>query len=233
MNNADRLRYFAQRSNTLHQRYLENSNLLVRYERFVTWQREYMLPHFEELRENNKWRPAIDFIVSDLAGIGISDRDQQIQRVIPAIIRLLPAKALQAIASGMEMNARILEINLSICEVYVKQYGEASEFTENKYCHAAREAVTLEECLELITLTKSLGQDLERIVKIPFIGITLKSMRIPARLAGFADLQLFLEDGYTAFTKLDNVATFLDSVEANMRLLFERIYTTPLTELQH
>ena len=114
MNTADKLRYFTNRSNQLHQKYLADPDLRLRYERFVSWQIAYMLPFYAELRQNKDTRTAIDFVVSDLAGIGISERDHDIHRVVPAMIRILPASALRTIATGMEMNARILEINLLI-----------------------------------------------------------------------------------------------------------------------
>ena len=223
MNTADKLRYFTNRSNQLHQKYLADPDLRLRYERFVSWQIAYMLPFYAELRQNKDTRTAIDFVVSDLAGIGISERDHDIHRVVPAMIRILPASALRTIATGMEMNARILEINLSICEAYHKQTGEDT-YTEKEYCRAAREATTLEDCLELVTLTIQLGHNLDRIMRIPLIGISLKAMRKPAKLAGFASLQLFLENGHSAFHNLKDVDEFLDSTESKMRKMFEHIY---------
>lgn len=190
----------------------------------MAWQITYMLPFYEGLRQDSDTRTAIDFVVSDLAGIGISERDLEIERVVPAMIRILPAKALRTIASGMEMNARILEINLSICETYYRQNGDGALYTEEKYCAAARKASSLNECIDLITLTKQLGRDLERIMRIPLIGISLRAMRKPASLAGFASLQLFLENGYSAFHNLDNVDQFLATTELKMRQMFEHIY---------
>jgi len=230
MNTSEKLRYFTKRSNELHRQYLTDPDLLKRYEQFVSWQVAYMLPFYEELQQSTDTKTAIDFVVSDLAGIGISERDLEIERVVPAMIRILPARALRTIASGMEMNARILEINLSICETYYKQNGKEPGYTEKRYCIAAREASSLAECIELITLTKQLGHDLERIMRIPLIGISLKAMRKPARLAGFASLQLFLENGYSAFRNLENVGDFLGATETKMLKMFEHIYNTPLPE---
>ena len=191
-----------------------------------------MLPFYEELRQSNDTKTAIDFVVSDLAGVGISERDLEIQRVVPAMIRILPASALRTIASGMEMNARILEINLSICETYYKQNGGEDCYSEKNYCIAARESTSLVECIDLISLTKQLGHDLERIMRIPLIGLSLKAMRKPASLAGFASLQVFLESGYSAFSNLTNVDEFLVTTEMKMQQMFEHIYKLPLQEME-
>jgi len=231
MGTADKLRYFTNRSNQLHRQYLADPEFLKRYERFVTWQISYMLPFYKELRLREDTKTAIDFVVSDLAGTEISERDLEIQRVVPAMIRILPGKALRTIASGMEMNARILELNLSIYKTYHRQNNDATIYTEKKYCIAAREATSLGECIELISLTKQLGYDLERIVRIPLIGLSLKAMRKPASLAGFSSLQLFLEKGYSAFSKLDSVDQFLRTTETKMRQMFEHIYLSPLPNI--
>lgn len=232
MNAADRLRHYTLRSNQLHERYLNDPELLDRYQRFVTWQLAYMLPFYDDLRQSADTRAAIDFIVSDLAGIGISERDHEIQRVIPAMARMLPAKALRVLAAGMEQNARILEINLAICDAYYANHGIEIAISEKDYCAAAREAVTLTECLGLVQLTRQLGSELDRVIHIPLLGVTLMTMRLPARLAGFGTLQSFLEKGYLTFRSLDNVDQFLDLAEKLMQQLFERIYNKPLCELQ-
>lgn len=232
MNAADSVRLYTERSNQLHQQYLEDPVLLERYARFVNWQLSYMLPFYQELRQAQDTRAAIDFIISDLAGIGISQRDQEIQRVVPAMVRMLPTKALATLASAMQLNARILEINLAICRVYNDGYSDVSTFTERNYCIAARQAVSLSECLELVQLTKKLGHNLQHITHIPLLGATLKAMRIPARLAGFGALQSFLEKGYSTFRNIESVEQFLDAAELKMQQLFERVYTKPLHELQ-
>lgn len=232
MNAAARLRRYTLRSNQLHHRYLSNPDLLERYERFVDWQLAYMLPFYDNLRQSEDTRAAIDFIVTDLAGIKISARDQEIQRVVPTMIRMLPGKALGMLAAAMEQNARILEINLTICDTYYSQHGDAIAFTEKNYCTAARKAVTLTECLDLVKLTRALGHELDRTIRIPLLGVTLMTMRLPARLAGFGTLQAFLEKGYSTFRKLEDVDQFLDVAEKLMQQLFERIYKKPLHELQ-
>ena len=56
------------------------------------------------------------------------------------------------------------------------------------------------------------------------IGITLKAMRTPARLAGFAALQTFLEKGYTTFNALEDVDQFLDDITTRMTEVFTGIF---------
>ena len=53
-------------------------------------------------------------------------------------------------------------------------------------------------------------------------------MRVPARLAGFAALQVFLEKGYTTFVALDDVDQFLDDITLRMTEVFTEIFTVDL-----
>ena len=49
------------------------------------------------------------------------------------------------------------------------------------------------------------------------------SMRIPARLAGFGDLQAFLEKGLDTFLGVPDVDEFLDLMEERMAVVFQRV----------
>jgi hypothetical protein len=228
MSAANKLRKYTDRSNALHQDYLGDEAVFVRYERFVAWQLNYLLPFYEDLRASDNYAAAVDFVVSDLTGINISERDRDIARVAPIMSRMLPEKALQALASAMELNARVLEINLSICRALFENRAVNDEISESDYRLACRIASSLDECLELVHLIEDIGRSLDHVIGIPMIGVTLKTMRIPARLTGFAALQVFLEKGYVTFVALEDVDQFLDDITLRMTEVFTEIFTADL-----
>ena len=228
---ASQFRRHIRRSNELHREYLTNQNLLENYDRFTLWQLEYLLPFFSDLYAREGYEQAIDFTMSDLAGIGISDRDRDLERAAPAITTLLPLKALETIAIAAEMNARILEVNLGIFRQLLVAEMLPETITAYDYCTACRRASSLAECVELVHLVTGLGRTLESLVRIPMIGITLRAMRLPAHAAGFAALQSFLENGYRNFRQIPDIAHFLHEIETRMTAVFERIYTAPLETL--
>ncbi len=229
---ARRFRQFIRRSNELHLEYLDDAHLCRNYEFFANWQLEYLLPFFSDLYAQEGYSEAIDFTMSDLAGIGISDRDRDLARAAPAITRLLPLGALVTIAAGAEMNARVLEINIAICRSLMVGNGLPAEITEYDYCVACREASSLKQCVELVQLIAGLGHTLGSLVDIPVIGITLRAMRAPAHAAGFGALQEFLENGYRTFKQIPDIDHFLSELETRMTEVFERIYTAPLEQLR-
>lgn len=228
---ATRFRQHIRRSNELHTEYLENAQLLKNYERFANWQLEYMLPFFGDLYARDGYAEAIDFTMSDLAGIGISSRDRDLERAAPAITTILPLPALTTIATAADMNARVLKINLAICRCLLVGNDLPARITETEYCRACREASSLDEVVDLVHLITGLGRTLRSLVNVPMIGITLRAMRAPAHAAGFGALQEFLEKGYRTFRQIPDVERFLGEIEARMIEVFERIYTAPLDQL--
>lgn len=219
------------RSNELHIEYLDDSELFKNYDRFANWQLQYLLPFFDDMYAQVGYAAAIDFTMSDLAGVGISSRDRDLERAAPAITRMLPLRALQTIASAAEMNTRVLKINIAVCRALLIDNQLPADLTERSYCVAYREASSLAECVELIHLVTRLGRTLKSLVKVPMIGMTLRAMRGPAHAAGFGALQEFLEKGYTTFREISDIDHFLSEIEDRMIRIFERVFTLPLDEI--
>jgi hypothetical protein len=229
---AARFRQNIRRSNEQHVVYLDDPDLLKNYDRFANWQLEYLLPFFHELYLMDGYAGAIDFTMSDLAGIGISNRDRDLERAAPAITTLLPLAALETIATAAEMNARVLEVNIGICRCLLVGNALPDDISEYEYCVACRKASSLQECAELVHLITGLGRTLKSLVSHATIGLTLRAMRGPAHAAGFGALQEFLETGYSTFRLIPDIDHFLGEIEARMIGVFERIYTAPLDQLR-
>lgn len=227
---ADAFRAHMRRSNELHASYFDDSELLAQYDRFTRWQMDYLLTFFSDLHERQGYADAIDYTMSDLAGVGISERDRDLERASPAITRMLPTKALETIAAAAKLNERVLELNLGIFRKLQVDGNLPGRISDRVYCAACREASSLEECLELVELAIGLGRTLKTLVRIPLLGGMLHAMHGPARAAGFGALHEFLDNGYTYFKAIPDIEHFLDEIDARMSQVFEAIYTWPLEE---
>ena len=219
-----RLRDFVAASNALHRAHLDTPERREAYRDFVDLQLEYFLPMYGDLRDRPGYGPAIDFVISDLVGPGIADRDRELEKVVPVMSRFLPSGALAALATAMELNARILEINLGISEQLAPAIANGEHISERRYCLATREVATFEDFTALIGMTREAGMSLERIVAMPMITPLLKSMRGPARLAGVGDLQAFLEKGLATFRGVEDIHEFLELLEDRMETVFRRVF---------
>lgn len=225
---AARFRRAIAQSNALHSEYLAEPTLYESYDRFTRWQLDYMLPFFSDLLEPAGYAEAVDFIVSDLAGVGVSDRDRDIERAAPVIVRSLPTHALETAAAAVELNARALEINLGICRQLLDDGELRPDIVEKDYLLACRAVSSLDECVELVHLAADLGETLKKLVRVPLIGGLLRTMRAPAHAAGFGALQEFLETGYLTFRRISDIDQFLDLLRERLSEVFEHIYHSPV-----
>jgi hypothetical protein len=231
MDAATDLLHYTQRSNELHQQYASDSRLREIYQAFIDWQLDYLLQYFEDMQARRDQSAAVAFIISDLAGVEISQRDREFAKVVPMMIRMLPKSVLASAAAAMRLNAAVLENNLAICQALDAADLLSGAVSEQQYAKACRCVTTYRECMELVELTVTLGHELQHAIEIPMIGITLKAMRKPARLAGIGALQSFLETGFETFGALTNTDEFLDEIEKRMEKIFRRIYRGPITQL--
>ncbi|MEL7298582.1 MAG: hypothetical protein AAGJ86_13040, partial [Pseudomonadota bacterium] len=198
---------------------------------FISLQLAYFMPFYEDLKDRHGYADAIDFVVSDLTGTGIANRDRELERVANLMTRFLPTGALDALALAMTLNARILEINLGIANQLKNTLSAGETITEREYCAASRKVASMSDFHELIGMTRQAGETLAGIVRLPMIRSLLRTMRMPARLAGVVDLHLFLERGFDTFTGLDDVDGFLDTMQSRMSEVFWRVFKTPLAQL--
>ncbi len=227
---AAKFRRAIARSNELHSEYLDDPALYESYDRFTRWQLDYMLPYFSDLLEAESYAEAVDFIVSDLAGVRVSERDRDIERAAPVIVRSLPAHPLETAAAAVELNARALEINLGICRALLVDGELPPAISEQDYFIACREVSSYDECVDLVRLAAHLGETLKRLVRVPLIGGLLRTMRKPAHAAGFGALQEFLETGYLTFRQISDIDRFLELLRRRMDQVFERIYRSPIPQ---
>ncbi len=197
------------------------------YERFTRWNLDYLLEHFTELRAKPGYADALDFVVTELAGVGVSDRDRQLARAAPAVTSMLPLGALETLASAAKLNARTLEINLDICKGLLVDGALPERISEEAYAEACRKASTYDESIELLELALTLGRALVPTVKNRLMGMMLHAMSVPAHATGFGDLQEFFEKGYDTFRGIPDVDYFLEEIERGMTGVFDRVHRSP------
>jgi len=227
---ADRFRAAIARSNEIHAQYLGDTALYRAYDRFTHWQLGYLRPFFSDLLDAEGYAEAVDFIVSDLAGVGVADRDREIERAAPVVVATLPLHPMETAAAAVELNASSLEINLGICRALRVDGKLPRVITERDYFVACRKVSSYEECMALVGLAVELGETLKTLVRIPFISLLLKTMRRPAHAAGFGALQEFLETGFNTFHAISDIDRFLKLLDERMDRVFDRIYHAPLDE---
>lgn len=221
---AANFRKYMRRSNEVHETYLAEPGVPEQYERFTEWQMTYLLSFFEDLHAREGYAEAIDFTMSDLAGVSVSYRDRDLERAAPIIVRLLPLKALQTITAAAKLNLQVLEINLGIFGRLRVDGDLPAEIDELAYCAAFQQTSTPDDCDELVRLAISLGGTLKTLIRMPLLGAMLRTMHMPAHASGFGALHDFLETGYTTFRRIPDVDHFLEEIDTRMSEVFEQIF---------
>ncbi|HYC42855.1 MAG TPA: hypothetical protein VEB70_07695 [Noviherbaspirillum sp.] len=164
-------------------------------------------------------RSAAQFFLADLYGTeDLSQRDASLERVVPAMERMLPAAALWTVAEAISLDALSERLDAAMA----RRLGES--FTEDDYIAAYRKAGAPADRERQIGHVESVGRALCELVRIPLIGSTLAMMRGPAKMAGLAELQNFLERGFKAFKGMKDPSGFVDTVVRREREIMQRLY---------
>jgi hypothetical protein len=138
------------------------------------------------------------------------ERDQEVARVEPLMTRMLPKKALHALADAFRLQAISLEFDMEMAGLLQRRGVTGLDIPV--YAETYRECGRRPEREKQILLIRKLGHELQRLVKMPLLAQLLGALRGPARVAGFGLLQAFLENGLRSFRQLSDPALFVESI---------------------
>ena len=188
------------------------------------WQCARLLDTHEDLARHPRYGPGVDFFVEDLyAPKDFSGRDADIERAVPAMVRLLPGGVLHTAADAAALYVLSRELDHAMADALFDRIGVA-EIDAQAYAEAYRVCDDYDRRVEQIELIAALAARLDRYVRSRFIYSTLKMTRTPARLAGLGDLQDFLERGFSAFHHMQGSEVFARTIVDRERRILDRIF---------
>ena len=175
----------------------------------AAWQGRRLKVTYADLEGMPRYAGAIAFFETDLYGhADFAQRDADLARVVPAMKRLMPENVIATVAMASELDALSKDLDRAM----VDALRSAAEFSVQDYCAAYRAVGRFDARLRQIGLIGDVGAALDRMVGKPMIRTALTVMRKPARLAGLAALQDFLERGFAAFAQMRGAAEFLATI---------------------
>lgn len=209
------------RARALHDARAASPDLAARLDRLAAWQARRLDATYADLARAPRYAPAIAFFQSDLYGPGdFSRRDADLERVVPIMTRLLPARVIATIAKAMELSALSHELDRAL----LGKLDPVAPLSVPAYCDAYRSLSNRSERERQIGLIVEVGRALDRYVGKPLLRSTLAAMRHPARAAGLDALQAFLERGSGAFRAMRGAAEFLVTVQTRETALMNAIF---------
>ena len=181
---------------------------------------------YADLLVSPRYGPAAAFFLADLYGAkDVAARDEGVARILPTLVRVMPAAALDTIARAVELDALSERLDLALVgELRRRDPSRAPAITDAAYADAYRTAGTRADRERQIALTGEIGTALDRLAHKPLLGTALRVMEAPARSAGLGALHDFLARGLQAFRHMRGADEFLRVVDMRERRINERIY---------
>jgi hypothetical protein len=185
------------------------------------WQHDRFQRTYADLLASPRYAKAALFFLEELYGpADFSKRDAQFARVVPALVRLFPQEVVLTVRTLGEVH--------SLSEILDTAMGRIVppgpvDFPAYK---AAWQAVGRPADREAqIMLIRRVGDALDGYTRNPLLRHSLRMMRAPARLAGLAELQAFLETGFDTFREMRGAKDFLDTVVSRERAIAADLFS--------
>lgn len=189
------------------------------------WQALRLEDSFDHFLRDPHKRPAAQFFLTEVYGDhDFSRRDADIVRVLPMMHRLLPDALLTTVADAIALGVLTHAFDLRMATKLQAMAPRQKALDGNVYAHAYRVTGLPRLRSRQIDLIVSVGNGLARSLRMPGVSTLLRLSRGPARSAGLAELQGFLERGYAAFSQLGDVGEFVGEIERDERMLSRRLF---------
>jgi len=218
------LREQIERAKALRGAHVDDAQRRAKRQTLRAWQQQRLSRTYRDLLDSDRYRPAAEFFLSDLYGINdTSERDAAVERLYPTMVKLLPEAGLHGIGLALELDALSEELDGQLLD-QLERAGWREPIAEVAYCEAYRRCDNYTLRKHQIELFHHIGEKLAQLVEKPLVYQLLRAMRKPARLAGFGDLQDFLERGFRAYRHMGNATEFLDTIDRRETQILDRIY---------
>jgi hypothetical protein len=184
------------------------------------WQNQRLAHWYADLASEPRYAKAVAFFLDELYGTADTAlRDRDLMRMEPTMRRLLPPFAFETVDRALELDVLSEEFDQAVTMHLCGAPPDAQ-----RYAQAFRAAGRQADRHRQVALMRQVGEGLDAVVAKPFIYTTLRMLRGPARLAGLAEMQRFLEAGFTAFRHMGGAGYFLDTIAQRETALIERIF---------
>nr|BBJ05581.1 hypothetical protein YBY_34300 [Marinobacter nauticus] len=198
--------------------------LLKDTRRIADWQAERLKATHQDLYQNPGYHTGLEFLLTDLyAPAGMTQRDDNIDRVFPKMVKWLPDHLLGTFAGLVELNLVTQSLDLELAQWFDRHNLSTTSITTSDYCNAYRASGQLSIRRRQLELVADTGQQLDRYVRNRTLGWLLSMSRGPAEMAELGDLHSFLHRGYSAFRKMEDVDVLIERLIGRERQVMENI----------
>ena len=197
-----------------------------RRDRLRAWQAARLAKTHADLLASPQFHIAAAFFLSDLYGPkDFSERDTEMEKVLPIMTTMLPVSGLRTLLLAVEVDALSERFDAEMVAVLGKRLDQDGLALDD-YAAAYRQVGDRDGRELQIRLIGETGEALDALAHKAFAGAALKLMHGPAQLAGLGELHAFLERGFNAFRSLRRADEFLETIVQRERELMVSLFTT-------
>jgi len=177
----------------------------LRVEEVKRYQQSRFIDTYTDLLQDPHYADACRFFLEDLYGPGDhSVRDAQFASVVPTLCRLFPPDVTATVESLARLHAVSEQLDTEMAGHVV-----GPSVTSAAYSLAWKRTGRPDSRSLQLELLLAVGRALQLYTQRPLMRQALRSMRLPAKVAGLADLQKFLERGFSIFSSMAAPNAFL------------------------
>lgn len=202
------LNHLLARKEDLESRAVADGELGRRLHALRIWQAQRLEQTYAGLRGEPRFKAALDFFLTDLYGPGdFTARDADLKRAMGKLQRALPARLLGLLRMALELQVLTLDLDQQMASALTSQIIDAQS-----YARAYRRIGRASDRQRQINLIVQIARELGDIVKQRWIRVALRAAHGPAHIAGFGELQDFLERGFQAFGELGDPGELVEII---------------------
>ena len=197
------------------------------YLRLKEWQAARLAGTYADLLASPRYRLAAEFFLSDLYGPkDFRTRDEELARVVPIMVRVLPARALLTLLEAVKMDSLSESLDTAMV-LALRQTGRTKAIDWPAYVAAYRTCGRKKDRELQIALIDKIGKTLDHLTRMPLIHFSLRLMKRPAQLSGLGALHSFLQGGFDAFSFMKGADEFLAIVMQRETALMQEVFANP------
>ena len=201
-----------------------------RREYLRAWQAARLAETHADLLASPKFGVAAKFFLSDLYGPkDFSERDTEMEKVLPIMTTMLPVSGLRTLLLAVEVDALSERFDADMVAALGPQLDQEVDKGSLSltayavaYCQVGNPAGRQLQ----IRLIGETGEALDALAHKTFARGALKLMHRPAQMAGLGELHAFLERGFEAFRSLRQAHEFLDIVVEREATLMKSLFSS-------
>ena len=220
---AGRLRQALTESHTLAARFDKPDFPLAELELLQEWQRQRLARSYADLINQQRYIPAGEFFLAELyGGLHFRERDQEMERVLPVMVRMLRDDMLLVLAEAFELQSLSLSLDIDMTAVLQKKGWD--ELDTARYGEIYRACGRRAEREKQVEQIRRLGLELNQLVHHRLVLWLIRTVKGPARAAGFGLLHAFLEQGLTAFRIMGDGTEFIETIYNRETEVMRRLF---------